>query len=91
MRGRSAGAPGPGSDVRAQQALVALERNRAEVRAAFAPRPATGADGFPRSATFRWLSRHVSARALVSTAASAALTRMPLGRVLGSLLFKRGA
>ena len=75
---------------RAQRARLALELNRQELRAAFAP-GAAGASGseFPRSATFRWLSRHIRPRALLVSAASAALGRVPLGRLLGSVLLRR--
>jgi len=72
-----------------QYAVVALERNREQLRAAFAPPEAPAADTFPRSATFRWVSAHLAPRALLSTAAGAALARVPLGRLLGSLLFQR--
>jgi hypothetical protein len=81
--------PVSGSDARAQLALLALERNRQEVRAAFTSPSAAGHNVFPRSATFRWIAEHLAPRALVTTAASAALVRLPFGRLLGSLLFKR--
>lgn len=84
-------APAPPADPRVQCALLALEHNRQQVRAAFAPPAAAAADVFPRSATFRWVSAHLAPRALLSTAAGAVLARVPLGRLLGSLLSHRGA
>ena len=78
------------ADPRAQYALLALEHNRQQVRAAFAPPAAATADTFPRSATFRWVAAHLAPRALLSTAAGAALARVPLGRLLGSWLSQRG-
>ena len=93
--------PGAASEsaaqLRVQRALLALELNRRQLRAAFAPAPpatasadATTASEFPRSATFRWVARHLSPRALLVSAASAALGRMPLRRLLGSVLLGRG-
>ena len=82
--------PPSAADLRVQYALLELEHNRQQVRAAFAPADAPAADAFPRSATFRWISTHLAPRALLSTAAGAALARVPLGRVLGSLLSRRG-
>jgi hypothetical protein len=81
--------PPPGSDPRAQQATLAMERNRQQFRAALAPPSAAEADAFPRSATFRWIAAHLSARSLASTAAAAALVRVPFGRLLGKVLFDR--
>jgi hypothetical protein len=78
--------PPPGSDPRAQQATLAMERNRQQFRAALAPPSAAEADAFPRSATFRWIAAHLSARSLASTAA---LVRVPFGRLLGKVLFDR--
>jgi hypothetical protein len=78
------------ADPRAQYALLALEHNRQQVRAAFAAPPAAAAEAFPRSATFRWISAHLGPRALLSTAAGAALARVPMGRLLGSWLSRRG-
>lgn len=83
-------APPSRADLRAQSALLALEHNRQQVRAAFAPPAAAAADAFPRSATFRWVSAHLAPRALLTTAAGAALARVPLGRLLGSWLSRRG-
>jgi hypothetical protein len=82
------------SDSRAQQALLTLQRDREELQAAF--RPAAGAEqprgDFPRSATFRWLAGHLNVRALASTAASAALLRPSLLRlVAGYVLTRRAA
>lgn len=61
-------------DLRARSARATLQQNREELRAAFAA-PAARRDAFPRSATFRWLSAHVTPRALASTALSAAVLR----------------
>jgi hypothetical protein len=73
------------AELRAQRAVAELEHNRALLRAAWAPdtRPA---DQFPRSATLRWASAHLRPRALLSAAAAAALARLPLSRVVMSLL-----
>lgn len=74
-------------DAKVQSARLALERNRAELRAALEPAPLTRHDTFPRSATFRWLTEHVTPRALASTAMAAALGRVPFGRLIGNALF----
>jgi hypothetical protein len=68
-----------------------MERNRQQFRAAWAAPSAADADAFPRSATFRWIAAHLSGRSLASTAAAAALVRVPFGRLLGKVLFDRGA
>ena len=65
------------ADPRAQAALLTLRRNREELLTAFNPSGAPANGGFPRSATFRWLMAHVSARSLASTALTAALLRPP--------------
>lgn len=73
------------SDSRAQAALRTLQRDREEVRAAF-PREETPArSAFPRSATFRWITGHLNARSLASTAVTAVLFRPPLLQLLGGL------
>jgi hypothetical protein len=48
-------------------------------------------DGFPRSATFRWIAGHFNARSLASTAVTAVLFRPSLLQLLGSLLPLRRA
>ena len=77
-------------DARAQSAALTMQRNRAELRAVFAPANEATRDQFPRSATFRWVARHLTPRALASTAMAAALVRVPFGRLLGQVLFERG-
>jgi len=64
--------------------------NRQQVRATFAPTETAAAREFPRSATFRWVARHLAPRSLLMNAASAALGRVPLRRLLGSVLLGRG-
>jgi hypothetical protein len=76
-------------DPKAQAALSELRRNRAELLAAFTPSVGAGAGGFPRSATFRWLARHVTARSLASTALTAALLRPPWIQLIGRFVFSR--
>jgi hypothetical protein len=79
----------PSPDPRAQAALLALQRNREELLAALAPTDASASGGFPRSATFRWLMAHVTARSLASTALTAALFRPSLIQLLGRIVFNR--
>jgi len=57
-----------------------LERNRAQVAAAFTPAEPDRHDRFPRSATFRWILRHVAGRSLAATA-GALLLRVAVRRV----------
>jgi hypothetical protein len=78
-------------EARAQAARLTLQRDREELQAAFLqdrPRPH---DGFPRSATFRWIAGHFNARALASTAVTAVLFRPSLLQLLGSFLHLRRA
>lgn len=77
-------------DPRAQAALLTLHRDREELLAALSrsDAPATGG-GFPRSATFRWLTAHMNARSLASTALTAVLLRPPLLQLLGRLVLNR--
>lgn len=77
-------------DPRVQAALLTLRRNREELLAALAPSGAPAAGGFPRSATFRWLMSHVTARSLASTALTAALLRPPWIQLLSRFVFNRG-
>jgi hypothetical protein len=76
-------------DPRAQAALLALRRNREELLAALTGSAGPASDGFPRSATFRWLTTHVSARSLATTALTAALLRPPWLQLLGRLVLNR--
>jgi hypothetical protein len=69
--------------------LLALRRNREELLAALAPSAASAAGGFPRSATFRWLMTHVTARSLASTALTAALFRPSLIQLLARIVFNK--
>jgi hypothetical protein len=72
-----------------QAALLTLRRNREELLAALNPSGAAANGGFPRSATFRWLLSHVTARSLASTALTAALLRPPWIQLLSRFVFNR--
>ena len=63
------------ADSRARGAQLTLEQNRAELRAVFAATNPGVGRGFPRSATFRWLTSHLNARSLASTALAALMVR----------------
>jgi hypothetical protein len=63
------------ADSRARGAQLTLEQNRAELRAVFAARTPGVGRGFPRSATFRWLTSHLNVRSLASTALAALMVR----------------
>ena len=63
------------ADNRARGAQLTLEQNRAELRAVFAATNPGVGRGFPRSATFRWLTSHLNARSLASTALAALMVR----------------
>lgn len=76
-------------DPRAQAALLTLRRDREELLAALGPSAASANGGFPRSATFRWLMTHVTARSLASTALTAALFRPSLIQLLARIVFTR--
>ena len=76
-------------DPRAQAALLTLRRNREELLAALNPSVAPANGGFPRSATFRWLMAHVSARSLASSALTAALLRPPWIQLLSRFVLNR--
>jgi hypothetical protein len=69
--------------------LLTLHRNREELLAALGPSAAFAAGGFPRSATFRWLLTHVTARSLASTALTAVLFRPSLLKLLASIVFNK--
>jgi hypothetical protein len=69
--------------------LLTLHRNREELLAALGPSAASAAGGFPRSATFRWLLTHVTARSLASTALTAVLFRPSLIQLLAKIVFKK--
>ncbi|MGA3157028.1 MAG: hypothetical protein ABSE43_05610 [Steroidobacteraceae bacterium] len=77
-------------DVRLQQALAALDRNRAALRARFIPEQAkpqeTGPAKFPRSATFRWLLAAAGNRQLVGAALQTLFGKYPFGRLLAALV-----
>ena len=76
-------------DARAHAARLTLQRDRDELRAAFLQDESHPHSGFPRSATFRWITEHVNARSLASTAMTAALFRPSLLQMLASLLHVR--
>jgi hypothetical protein len=63
------------ADSRARGAQLTLEQNREELRAVFAETTPGVRRGFPRSATFRWLTSHLNARSLASTALAALMVR----------------
>jgi hypothetical protein len=69
--------------------LLQMERNRAELRAAFLPPPQHV--GFPRSATFRWLTKRMSGRSLAAAALGAAIAPSPWMRLLGGFVLRRAA
>ena len=78
----------PATDGRAEAALLTMQRNRAELLAAYSPAVRTR-DQFPRSATFRWASTHLTGRSLASTLVSAALFRPAWLRLAGLLVARR--
>jgi hypothetical protein len=63
------------ADSRARGAQLTLEQNRAELRAVFAATNPGVGRGFPRSATFRWLTSHLNARSVASAALAALMAR----------------
>ena len=75
-------------DPKAEAAMFAMRRNREELLAAFA-QVAPGSDAFPRSATFRWITAHLTARSLASTALTAMLWRRSMIQLLGRFAFRR--
>ena len=76
-------------DPKAQAALLELRRTREELLAALSPSAARGSGGFPRSATFRWLTTHVTARSLATTALTAAVLRPPWIQLISRFIFNR--
>jgi hypothetical protein len=81
---------GPGTDARAEAALLTMQRNRELLLAAYAP-ALKNADHFPRSATFRWITSHLTGSAIASTLVSAAVSRPSWLRLFGLLLSRRAA
>jgi hypothetical protein len=75
-------------DARAQLASLTLQRTRAEFRSVMDP-SLLDEDVFPRSVTFRWLTSHLTPRALATTALTAAVIRLPFGRLISSVLLAR--
>lgn len=73
------------TEVRAEAALLTMQRNRELLLAAYSP-SARRTNQFPRSATFRWLTSHLSARSVASTLVSAVLFRRSWVGLLGRLL-----
>jgi hypothetical protein len=78
------------TDARAEAALLTMQRNREQLLAAYAP-AAEKPDQFPRSATFRWLTSHLTGGSVVSTLLSAAVFRSSWLHILGRLVGRRGA
>jgi hypothetical protein len=79
------------TDSRARGAQLTLEQNREELRAAFADTNSRLRQGFPRSATFRWLTSHLNARSLASTALAGLMVRPTLLlQLLGGWLRRKG-
>ena len=77
-------------DTRAAAARLTLERDRQELRRTLGAAAGSHVPhGFPRSATFRWLLRNFSARALAGTALSVAMTRPGLLPLVGRWLVSR--
>lgn len=66
------------TDSRAQAALLTLQRDREQLKAAFRTDNSRTPSGFPRSATFRWITGHLNVRSLASTAVTAVLFRPSL-------------
>jgi hypothetical protein len=79
----------PLSDSRADAARQVLEQDRAQLRREFLSQGQGAARGFPRSATFRWIIGHLSARSIASTALSAAMMRPALVQLAGRWLLSR--
>lgn len=69
--------------------LLQMERNRAELRAAFLPPAQDGR--FPRSATFRWVAKRVSGGSIAAAVLGAAVAPSPWMRLLGGLVLKGAA
>jgi hypothetical protein len=76
------------TDLRAEAALLTMQRNRELLLAAYTP-SARGPGQFPRSATFRWLIAHLSGGSLASTLLSAALFKSSWLALLGPFLTRR--
>jgi hypothetical protein len=75
------------TDLRAQEAIRTLEQNRAELCAALAASRSVPGREFPRSATFRWLRKHLAPSALASTAVTALVfKRSVLRQLVGGVL-----
>ncbi len=80
------------SQSRAAGAARTLERNRAEARSLLLPSETDTADKpnvFPRSNTFRWLLNRSVGRQLASALVTGALSRLPVGQLIGTWLFRR--
>jgi hypothetical protein len=84
----------PNNDVsRAQAAVLTMVQTRAEARALLMPHGTKGADGqlseFPRSKTFRWLLTQPVGRWLGAALLTGALSRLPLGLLIGTWILRR--
>ncbi len=78
------------ADSRTRGAQLTLEQNREELRALFADTNSRVRHGFPRSATFHWLTSHLNARSLASTALAGLMARPTwLVQLLGGWLRRR--
>ena len=79
----------PSMELRAAAARLTLERDREELRRSLGSSANAGADTFPRSATFRWIASHLSARSLASTALTAAVMKPGLTRFIARWALNR--
>lgn len=73
-----------GTESRAQSAALVMQRNRLELRSVFLEPAAPAADGFPRSATFRWILARMTPSAIAWTALTTLLARIPFANLFGS-------
>jgi hypothetical protein len=80
---------GAGTESRAQNAALVMQRNRVELRSVFLEPAAAAPDVFPRSATLRWVLARMTPRAIAWTALTTVLARIPFASLLGSALFGR--
>gem|GEM_PF-2252420 len=77
---------------RAAQAARTLEQNRSEARSLLLPKetePGNTLEAFPRSHTFRWLLNHSVGRQIGSALITGALSRLPIGQLISTWIFRR--